>query len=292
MSAIMDNKEATIELIDEDMDEDDDEPDMDEGDDEPDMDEGDDEPDVDEGDDKTDMDEDDDEPDINEGDNETDMDEDEYEDLDKNTHEQQKTLEKTMKTDTFSNEKNNSLTESIKNIHATRKPIENMESLFCENILQREILVEFKRVGNNIEEVLLNKLRNLEGKCSKEGFIRPKSIELLTYSSGICKNVYVQFIVTFKCMICLPVTNTIIRVKALNKTKAGIRAESRDPVSPIDVFVTRDHNLIYDSYKTIQVGDTFSVKIMGHRFELNDIKISIIADIFESEKSSLRYLED
>jgi len=203
-----------------------------------------------------------------------------------------KTLEKIIKADTFSNEKNNSLTESIKNIHETRKPIQNMESLFCENILQREVLVDFRRVGNDIEDVLLNKLRNIEGKCCTEGYIRPKSIELLTYSSGICTNMYVKFMVTFKCLVCLPVTNTIIRVNALNKTKAGIRAESRDPVSPIDVFVTRDHNIHYESYNRINVGDTFSVKIIGHRFELNDTKISIIADIFESHKSVLNYIEE
>lgn len=275
----MDKKEATIELDEEeivdnvDMNDDGDE-DIDESDGDVDGD------DVDEGDD--------------EGDDENDdVDEDNNnDDDDKNATQNRKTLEKIIKTDTFSNEKNNSLTDSIKKIHESHKPVKNMESLFCENILQREIRVEFKRVGNDIESVLLNKLRNLEGKCSKEGYIRPKSVELLTYSSGVCTNVHIKFIVTFKCLICFPVTNTIIRVKALNKTKAGIRAESRDPFSPIDVFVTRDHNLHYDSYNMIRVGDTFTVKIVGHRFELNDTKISIIADIVESDTTPLQYQED
>ena len=270
----MNNKEASIELGEEENDIDD--MDIDEGD-EDNIDEGD-EDNIDEGD----------EGEVDESEDDIDT----NNEVDDNTDEKRKTLEKIIKSDTFSNEKNNSLTESIKKIHETHKPIENMESLFCENILQREILIDFKRVGNDIEEVLLNKLRNIEGKCSKEGYIRPKSVELLTYSSGICTNVHIKFIVTFKCLVCLPVTNTIIRVKTLNKTKAGIRAESRDPVSPIDVFVTRDHNLQYESYNSIQVGDTFTVKIIGHRFELNDTKISIIADIFESKKSTLQYQED
>jgi len=189
------------------------------------------------------------------------------------------------------NEKNISLTEHIKQERNAQKNMKvNDTSLFCESILQRPILVGFHEIGNTIEDVLLQKLKAIEGKCGKEGFIRPKSIEIITYSSGVCKGSDVEFIVTFKCLVCIPVEGMRLVVKVTNKTKAGIRANSRDPLCPIDVFVTRDHNLKYEKYDELEVGDIFGVRVIGFRFELNDTHISVIADIDDDKPNSILHV--
>ena len=160
-------------------------------------------------------------------------------------------------------------------------------SIYIKSVLVRKIYVEFKHVDNYLKEHMLARLKEeYEGKCSKEGFIRQNSISLLSYSSGLCEGSEVKFIVTFKCLICMPVVGMKIKVKVLNKTKAGIRGSSRDPMSPIDVFVTRDHNIHLDVYKKLEIDDIFTVKIIGHRFEINDTRISIIADICENENDT------
>ena len=58
--------------------------------------------------------------------------------------------------------------------------------VYMNSLLSRKIHVPFKKVGKNIKEVLENKIkRDIEGKCSIEGFIKPGSTRVLTYSSGL-----------------------------------------------------------------------------------------------------------
>ena len=53
-------------------------------------------------------------------------------------------------------------------------------SLYMKTMLTRKILLPFKDLGSNIDEILKDKLiKTLEGKCIVEGFIKPKTINLL-----------------------------------------------------------------------------------------------------------------
>ena len=260
-----------------DDDDDDDDNNDDDDDDDANDDDDDDDANDDDDDDANDDDNDDDDDDANDDDNDDDDDDD--------PKKNEGTIEKQSKANIYSNEKYNSLTDTIQQ---NRNSLSNssklsLSTLFSENIIQRNVIVPFHKVDANIEQLLLKKIQGFEGKCNREGFIRQNSISLLSYSSGLCDDANVKFVVTFKCLICIPVIGMIIKVKVLNKTKAGIRASSRDPISPIDVFVTRDHNIRYDSYKELDIDDTFTVKIIGHRFEINDTRISIIADIYEND---------
>jgi DNA-directed RNA polymerase subunit E'/Rpb7 len=272
------SNDINIEIIDDNDDDDDDNNDDDDDDD----DDDDNNDDNDNNDDDNDNDDDDNDDDNDDDDDDDDTDENKDTTL-KTKNENRK--EKQSKPNVYSNDKYNSLTNIIQqNRNSLSESSElSLSTLFSENILQRNIIIPFHKVDANIENLLFKKIQGFEGKCNKEGFIRPKSISLLSYSSGLCDNSNVIFVVTFKCLICIPVIGMTIKVKVLNKTKAGIRASSRDPNSPIDVFVTRDHNIQYDSYKKLDIDDMFTVKIIGHRFEINDTRISVIADIYEKK---------
>ena len=67
---------------------------------------------------------------------------------------------------------------------------------------------------------------------------------------------------------------------AKNITKAGIRAESADEIpSPIIVYLARDHHYNNKQFSEIEVNDTFNVRVIGQRFELNDKYVSIIGEL-------------
>jgi len=133
---------------------------------------------------------------------------------------------------------------------------------------------------------------NYEGKCLVEGFIKPNSSKIITYSSGLIeRGNLISFEIVFECDICFPVEGTKINCVAKNITKAGIRAESAfDMPSPIIVFIARDHHYNMAEFGTIKEDDKITVRIIGQRFELNDKFISIIGELVK-EKPDYRKLK-
>tara|TARA_B100001121_G_C18360689_1_gene466948 strand:- start:91 stop:615 length:525 start_codon:yes stop_codon:yes gene_type:complete len=156
-----------------------------------------------------------------------------------------------------------------------------LKGIYMKNILTKKISLPFVVLGNNIKELLVQKIsNNYEGKCIKEGFVKKQSCNIISYSAGIIKNKNVIFNVVFECLICKPCEGMKFKVFATNITKAGIRAEYSED-SPIVVFISRDHIYKNKYFNSIKVGDTIYVKVIGIRYELNDKFISIIADLDE-----------
>lgn len=163
---------------------------------------------------------------------------------------------------------------------------ENIGSFKTRSILHDKIRLDVKYIGSDIKEILKTILRErIESKCIKEGYVIPNTCDIMSYSAGECDINFIVFHVVYKCVIYKPIKGREIKVVITNKTKAGIRAKTRDPISHIDVFVAREYmsnqitDSIYDDgYKQ---EDLITVKILGFRYELNDTKISIIADLVE-----------
>ncbi len=152
--------------------------------------------------------------------------------------------------------------------------------LYMLSILSRKVKVPFELVGGNVREILQKKLAvQNEGKCSVEGYIKNNSIRIIRYSSGYLENNYVVFDVVFECLVCNPVEGMKIKVKVVNITKAGIRCVSTEDISPIDVFVARDHNFKHHEYNKVKVDDVILVKVIGQRFEIQDESISVLSKL-------------
>jgi len=156
-----------------------------------------------------------------------------------------------------------------------------LKGIYMQNILTRKIVLPFVVLGGNIKELLSQKVSEMyEGKCIKEGFIKKKSCNIVSYSAGILKNNNVVFDVLFECLVCKPSEGMKFKVTVKNITKAGIRAEYKQD-SPIVVFISRDHAYKNKNLNSINVEDTIYIRVIGIRYELNDEFISIIADIDE-----------
>jgi DNA-directed RNA polymerase subunit E'/Rpb7 len=161
----------------------------------------------------------------------------------------------------------------------SNKSTKTLKGIYMQNILSRKIILPFVSLGNNIKELLSQKISSLyEGKCIKEGFIKKRSCSIVSYSAGIIKNKNVIFSVIFECLICRPSEGMKFKVNVKNITKAGIRAEYKED-SPIVVFIARDHIFKNKNINNIKIGDMIYIKVIGIRYELNDEFISIIADL-------------
>ena len=157
--------------------------------------------------------------------------------------------------------------------------------IYTHNILTRKNSLPFNVLGSNIRENIELQLKEkMEGKCVKEGYIKPNSIRILSYSSGVIKDKFVEFQVSFECLICRPVEGQRIRCVIKNITKAGIRAEHSDDPSPIVIFIARDHQYKNKYFSQVKDKDEIFARIIGIRFELNDSYISCIAELMNPRK--------
>ena len=165
-----------------------------------------------------------------------------------------------------------------------------LSSIYSRSIITRNIALQITVIGQNLKQVIEEYISfHYEGKCVVEGYIKPNSTKIITYSSGTIKRGnFVSFDIVFECELCFPVEGTIIPCIAKTNTKAGITAESADEKpSPVIVFVARDHHYSSSYFNEIKEGDKINIKVIGQRFELNDKYISIIGELIKQHKPKL-----
>jgi len=159
--------------------------------------------------------------------------------------------------------------------------------LYTNIIITRKLNIPMLNIGSNLK---LNMLKIIEsqisGKCIMEGYVKPNSIEIISYSNGIQENETIKFQVVFQCLVCNPSEGQLITCIAKNITKAGIRAEVDDANNPLIIFVARDHNYLSKSFSNTKENQEIVVRVLGQRFELNDKNISVIADLVESKNKN------
>jgi len=151
--------------------------------------------------------------------------------------------------------------------------------VYLQSILTMKVMVPITQVGKNMKQNLERIIsKKTEGKCIAEGFIRPNSVKVIRYSSGTINNENIEFQTVFECMVCHPVEGMVVECVTKTITKAGIHAEVTDEngVTPITVFVARDHHFTDRKFAEIKENMKIVVSIIGVRFELNDPYICVI----------------
>lgn len=160
----------------------------------------------------------------------------------------------------------------------------NDYSLYNKIIISKKISIPMLNVGSNLKNNLKKIIENsITGKCINEGFIKPNSIEIISYSNGLLHQTNIVFLVVFECLSCNPVEGQTINCIAKNITKAGIRAQVDDENNPLVIFIARDHNYLNKLFSTVKENQEITVRVIGQRFELNDKNISIIANLVDTK---------
>jgi len=166
------------------------------------------------------------------------------------------------------------------------KSTRKIYGVYIPSLLTMKVVLPITEVGKNMKENLekIISKRN-EGKCIAEGFIRPGSIKVIRYSSGVVNNRNIEFETVFECMICHPVEGMLIECDTKTITKAGIHAEVIDSTGsiPITVFIARDHHYNDKYFGEIKENMKITVRVIGVRFELNDPYICVIGKLIENK---------
>ena len=152
-------------------------------------------------------------------------------------------------------------------------------NIYVNSLIHKRVCVPFSKIGNNMNEYFKRYSENyIEGKCHKEGYIKPYSTSIISYTTGLLKYDTVLYDVVYSVDICFPYENMEVVCKIKNITKIGIRGIISEDHNPIILFISREHNATknFDDYEE---GQRIKVKIIGHRFEINDENISVIGEI-------------
>lgn len=160
-------------------------------------------------------------------------------------------------------------------------------SIFTKMLITEKVPLEFQYVNKLLTDNLYEYLKKkFEGKCCEQGYIKPETINIINYSSGIIRNNLIIFDVAFECLVCYLVEGMEVDCIAKNITKAGIRAELDMEKTPAIIFVARDHHYVNKMFNEVEEGNNITVKIIGQRFELNDVNVSAIAELVKVNKTS------
>jgi hypothetical protein len=161
--------------------------------------------------------------------------------------------------------------------------------IYTQVLMTRQVYVSIIHVGDNIKQTLEKSVANsIEGKCIVEGFVKPSSTRIVSYSSGELRGSDVFYEIIVECLVCCPVEGMHIDCIAKNITEtAGIKAEVDDTPSPVIIYIARDHHYNNKSFGDVKVGDNIKVRVIGQRFELNDKYISVIAELIEENNEKI-----
>lgn len=155
---------------------------------------------------------------------------------------------------------------------------------YIKSLLTKKVILTITEIGKNIKQNLEDKIVSLmEGKCIEEGFIRPNSVRVVSYSCGIINTENIEFQTVFECYVCHPVEGMEVICTVKTITKAGIHAEYIDTndVVPIVVFVAREHHFNDKFFASVKESAKIKVRVVGIRYELNDLQICVIGKLLQ-----------
>ena len=160
----------------------------------------------------------------------------------------------------------------------------DIKDIFYKAIITQKISLSIVNIGDNLKNTIeLVIAKKIEGKCITEGYIKPNTIKIISYSSGLVDGSNIIFDVVLECFVCYPTEGMIINCIIKNITKAGIRAQTIEEPSPVIIFLAKEHHKNIKSFIDLKPEDNIQIKVIGQRYELNDKYISIIGELIEKK---------
>lgn len=159
--------------------------------------------------------------------------------------------------------------------------------VYTKSMLTKKISLNMNQIGKNIKSNLEKSIsKMIQGKCSPEGFIKPNSVRVTSYSSGVIENEKILFDTIYECMVCHPVEGMIMECTSKTITKAGIHGQVIDDEGniPIHVFIARDHFHNDKRFNEVDENQKILVRAIGTRFELNDPYIVCMGELVNEKK--------
>jgi DNA-directed RNA polymerase subunit E'/Rpb7 len=127
----------------------------------------------------------------------------------------------------------------------------------------------------SIDEVLMKKLKEqIEGRCSKHGYLVPGSLEFLSSAQkGAEKGRFTgDFMYQIKAQgrVYNPPDGTVVEGEVVRKNKMGLYVIVEDAIK---VMIPRDLHIGNEDFDTVDIGETIRIEIKKSQFQMNETHI-------------------
>jgi DNA-directed RNA polymerase subunit E'/Rpb7 len=140
---------------------------------------------------------------------------------------------------------------------------------------------------SDVNEIILNKLKNkVEGKCISDGYIKEESVEIISRSLGMLLNhdfdANVNYEIMYSANVCNPREGQILEVvvDTVDETNT-VCYHIDEEISPIEIYLFKQHYLENKEYIGLKKGDKILVKILETQIEFGSEKILAIAEFLK-----------
>jgi DNA-directed RNA polymerase subunit E'/Rpb7 len=156
------------------------------------------------------------------------------------------------------------------------------DSIYSKTVLTHHVSLSSDEIEDGVDETIYKSLKeHIEGKCSKDGYVKNNSVSIIKRSTGLLRNNQftgdIHFQVLYSCLICNPYTGQDIQCITKQKNKMGILAE----FGPLLIICPFQHHANRDIFQNINAGTNIIISVIGKRFNVNDNNISVVGKIKE-----------
>jgi len=175
------------------------------------------------------------------------------------------------------------------------------QPIYTKQLVNKNVIVPFEKLNGSVEMIFKEYAEKfIVGKCSKEGYISTSHIKIVEYSAPKCISSKVSYDVIDEFDIYNPYEGQELIAKVSNITKIGIKAviSTNNRINPVTVFASRMHNedvIMKDDNIELEQedqsgkniygeNDIIKIKVIGHRFDVNDPSIYVLGRIIGKNK--------
>jgi DNA-directed RNA polymerase subunit E'/Rpb7 len=160
-----------------------------------------------------------------------------------------------------------------------------------QSFFETKVALTAKDLGKditNLDLLLESKIRTqFEGRCSRNGYVLPNSVKLLSRSIGMIEKGRftgdIIFYTEAESRVLQPPDGVIVEGEVTRKNKMGIYVNYKDAIR---IMIPRDLHIGDDEFEAIQVGEVVEVEIKKSRYQVNDTNILSVG-VYRSRKAAL-----
>jgi DNA-directed RNA polymerase subunit E'/Rpb7 len=173
----------------------------------------------------------------------------------------------------------------------TQRDVQADQDIYINLVIKERVSLPAKLQNRNMRDSIATLLRGkVEGRCTRYGYVRPTSVEVLSISDGVIDTSMMNgtciFEVTFRADICNPPIGSHVRCRVENVNNYGLLAVNMSEFRVLEVIVPKD---IADAsgvdISQIQPGAVIVVSVEKRRYDLHQPTITIIGRVIEYDAS-------
>jgi DNA-directed RNA polymerase subunit E'/Rpb7 len=150
-------------------------------------------------------------------------------------------------------------------------------------LLRRRVKLAANLQNKHANDSILQRLRSdVEGVCGGDGFVRPRSVSLVSVSPGVVEmsslSGHAVYNVTFTADVCNPSVGDVMVCRVENVNSYGILAVNMSETRVLEVILQREPVLFKhsESLHDLEPGDTVTLEVMCRQFKLGQKTITLV----------------